>query len=225
MRSLATEYAAAGADAIMVMPVDHSFIHEQGLVAYYSQLADSCDLPLVPYIRGIEPQAETIAQIADLERVAGIKYAIRDTEVFARAVAASDGEATWVCGMGEPPVPAYWVEGAEGFTSGVGNIRPEIGLALFEALEDENWERALRIRRVTLQFQRLRGETGQDNIVPAANSVPVLKAGLELAGQYGGPVRDPLVSLSSHDRDRVRDAYEDIEQFVATDLDPMQSLD
>ena len=220
VESLADAYADVGADALMVMSPDHTWIHEQGLVEYFKRLASASDIPLVPYIRDVEPTPETVAAIADLDGVAGMKYALADTEAFARAVAAADEDTVWVCGMGEPPVPAFWAEGVEGFTSGVGNIRPSVGLALFDALQNEDWGRAREIRNVTLPFQRLRGEAGEDNCLSAANSIPVLKYGLELAGAYGGPVREPLVELSERDRKRVEAAYERVDRFVETELGP-----
>jgi len=211
-------HARSGADLLMVMPPDNPFIHEQGLVEYYDSLATATDLPLVPYIRGLEPTAETIATVADLPHVAGMKYAVDDIEKFARAVSMADEDAVWLCGMGESPVPAYWAEGAEGFTSGVGNFRPIVGLELLEALRDGDWGRAARIRNATLEFSRLRDETGQHNCFPAANSIPVLKECLRLAGARGGQVRGPLVELSPADRERVHEAYDTLDEFVENAL-------
>ena len=56
--------------------------------------------------------------------------------------------------------------------------------------------------------------------MPAANSVPALKTGLEMAGLYGGPVREPLVELSESDERRARKLYGDIEAFVESELEP-----
>jgi 4-hydroxy-tetrahydrodipicolinate synthase len=211
---LAEEHARSGADALMVMPPDNTFIHEQGLIEYYDELGNQAELPLVPYIRGIEPRPETIAAIADLPHVAGMKYAIDDIETFSWAVEQASDETVWLCGMGEPPVPAYWVEGAEGFTSGAGNIVPRIGLALRDALQNGEWAEAIKIRNATLPFQKLRSETGQHNQFQAANSVPVLKQALTRVGADGGHVRRPLVELEPEDRQRVNEEVDRLEEFV-----------
>lgn len=211
-------HAQSNADLLMVMPPDNPFLHEQGLIQYYDSLGAATSLPLVPYIRGIEPSAESIANIADLPYVAGIKYAVDDIEKFARAVSLAEDDTVWLCGMGEPPVPAYWVEGAEGFTSGVGNFRPVIGVELYDALQAGDWDRAVRIRNATLEFSRLRSGRGQDNCFPQANSIPVLKECLNLSGGCGGQVREPLVELSPADRERVHEAYDSLETFIQTVL-------
>jgi len=172
------------------------------------------DPALVPYVRGFEPAPETIAETAALPFVAGMKYALHDVERLARAMAASDGDAVWLEGMAEAMAPALWAEGIEGFSSGVGNFRPEITLGLLEALRDGDWERARRIRNACLPFQRLRSETGANNTVPGGVSVPAVKVGLEEAGLYRGPVREPLAELSDADEQRARELYRDIEAFI-----------
>jgi 4-hydroxy-tetrahydrodipicolinate synthase len=213
-RSLAAGYEAAGADGVMVMPPTHQFVHERGLLDYYRGIADATALPLIPYVRGMEPTPETIAETAGLPSVAGIKYALHDVERFARAHAAADDDCVWMEGMAEPMAPALWAEGIEGFSSGVGNFRPEITLALLDALRDGDWARARELRNVCLPFQRLRGEAGAGNTIAGGVSVPAVKVGLEMAGLHGGPVREPLAELSDEDEQRARDLYRDIEAFV-----------
>jgi 4-hydroxy-tetrahydrodipicolinate synthase len=114
-------------------------------------------------------------------------------------------------------VPLH-AEGAEGLSSGIGNFEPVVGLALFEALERDDLERAREIRDAAMPFMRFRDETGSNNALPAANSVPALKAGLEFAGLHGGPVREPLVTLSEEDHERARELYDDLAAFIESEL-------
>ena len=44
----------------------------------------------------------------------------------------------------------------------------------------------------------------------AANNVPVVKHCMEVAGLYGGPVREPLVELSEEDADRAESRLETV---------------
>jgi 4-hydroxy-tetrahydrodipicolinate synthase len=57
-------------------------------------------------------------------------------------------------------------------------------------------------------FESIRDEPGEDNSISSANNVPVVKFGMELAGFYGGRVREPLVELPDRDKERVREYYE-----------------
>lgn len=213
---LAKAHEANGADGIMLMPPDHVFKHEQGMIEYYDRIASAVDIGVVPYMRGFEVTPRLLESVVEIDGIVGIKWAISDIELFSECVSAVEEDVVWICGMAEPPAPAYYYEGAGGFSAGVTNFIPRLGLELFDALEAEDRERARRLRDLSYPFMNLRGERGDDNVYQAANSVPAVKAGLEFAGQYGGPVREPLVELSERDYERARQYYEDIETELAS---------
>ena len=213
-----------GVDAMMVMPPDHTYVHERGLLEYYRKLGAAADAPLVPYVRGFDPSVEFLTDLAGLDDVAGIKYAIEDVPKFAAAVSASGDEAVWVNGMAEPYAPSLWAEGAEGFTAGVTNFAPAIGLALFDALSAGEWERARELRDVCRPLMEFRGETGTDNELPGAVSVPVVKEGMRHAGLTAGTVREPIVELTDAEAERVADLYAAVEE-AETRLDAEGALD
>lgn len=217
-RSLIEAADAAGADAMMVMPPDHTFVHERGLMEYYRKLGDAAEAPLVPYVRGFEPSVRFLADLSALESVVGMKYAIEDVPKFAAARAAGDESVVWVNGMAEPHAPALWAEGAEGFTAGVSNFEPRIGLALFEALSAGDWERAREIRAACQPFMDFRAEAGTDSSLPAGLSVPVVKEGLRLAGFDAGTVREPLVELTQEEKARAADLYEELSAFETPEV-------
>ncbi|WP_096391627.1 dihydrodipicolinate synthase family protein [Halopenitus persicus] len=207
---LADAYADAGADAILVMHPDHTYQHQAGLVEYYRRIVESTDLGVVLYKRGPELTRDLLAEIAEYENVVGIKYAVNDVEGFSGAVSTIDADVVWSNGIAERFAPAFAVEGAEGFTTGIGNFVPEQVLALMDALEAERWDRARELRDLLRPYETLRAEPGVDNELSAANNVPAVKRGMELAGLYGGPVREPLVELSEADAERAAEYYEAI---------------
>lgn len=208
---LARAHQDNGADGIMVMPPDHIFKHERGVIEYYHRLADAVDIGIVPYIRGFDATVRLLEGITAHENVVGVKWAISDIELFSECVAATGDDVVWVCGMAEPPTPAYYYEGADGFSAGVTNFEPRLGLALFDALEAGDDELARELRDLSFSFMNLRGERGAENVYDGANSVPALKRGLEAAGQYGGPIREPIAELTDADRQRAREYYEEIQ--------------
>jgi len=217
-QELVRTYERLGVDAMMVMPPDHTYIHEQGLLDYYRELGSVTEQPLVPYVRGFEPSVDYLASLTRLDSVVGVKYAIEDPVTLGAGVERGDDDVVWVDGLAEPFAVSYWAEGVEGFSAGVSNFRPEVGLALFDALENENWERARKLRNVCLPLQNLREETGENNTIPGAVSVPVVKKGLELAGLEGGAVREPIRPLGEREEQRVEQLYkqldDDIERLV-----------
>lgn len=207
-------YADVGVHAMMVMPPHHTYLHESGLIGYYRALADATDRPLVPYVREFDPSVDFFVELANLDGVAGIKYAIPRPAKLGAAVEESDDDVVWINGMAETMALAMWVEGSEGFSAGVSNFRPEIGQALFESLQNEAWGRARRLRNLCLPFDAFRDEPGENNSIAGGLSVPVVKKGLDLAGLEGGSVREPLRPLTAAEEERVENLYEELDQGI-----------
>lgn len=212
--SLAERYQDAGVDAIMVMHPDHTYLHEQGLLEYYRRIVNAVDCGVVLYKRGPELSEDIIAELSTEDNVVAVKYAVNDIKSFSRAVENVPGDVVWSNGIAERFAPAFALEGAEGFTTGIGNFVPEATLALMDAVRNEDWERAKHVRDVLRPYEDLREEAGPNNDFSAANNVPAVKYGMELAGLYGGPVREPLVELSDEDKERAEQYYEAIQEAV-----------
>jgi 4-hydroxy-tetrahydrodipicolinate synthase len=203
-------YKKAGADGVMVHAPDHTYVHSRGIVKYYERLADSTDIGIVMYKRGPLLSLSAVSELSTIDNVVGLKYAVNDIAAFSKMVREVPGDIIFSTGIAERFAPAFALEGAEGFTTGIGSFAPEVSLALQEALEAEDWERALELRDLTRPYEELREESGENNEFEAANNVPAIKYGLELAGLYGGPVREPLVELSDKDKRRAKTYYEQL---------------
>ena len=204
---LASAYEDAGADAVMVMHPDHTYAHEEGLKSYYHRICDATDIGVVIYKRGPAVTRDVLLEMSERESVVAVKFAVDDVKEFAQTVEDADGDVTWVNGIAERYAVSFAIEGATGYTTGVGNFLPRATLALAEAIENEQWERARTIQRSLRPLEDLRDEPGDGSTLESGNNVPVVKQGLELADLTGGPVRDPLVELSASDRERLEEHY------------------
>jgi 4-hydroxy-tetrahydrodipicolinate synthase len=211
---LSERYEQAGADALLVMHPVHTYMHEHGVEEYYRRIIEATDLGVVLYKRGPELTHDHLASLADYDNVVAVKYADNDVKAFSSAASSIDG-VVWSNGIAERFGPSFAVEGAEGYTTGIGNFVPEATLALMEALREEDWERAREIRDVLRPYEDLREESGEGSTISAGNNVPAVKFGMELADLHGGPVREPLVDLSEADRERAREYYD---RIVTADL-------
>lgn len=210
-KELLSQYERVGADAAMIMHPAHTFIHERGLINYYTQLAESTDLGIVVYKRGPVISRRVINELAQIENVIGVKYAVDNINDFTHSVSDAPADLVWLNGIAERYAPSFALEGAQGFTTGIGNFVPEAVLALSETIQAEDWERARQMRDVLRPFEDLREESGSENSLSGAKNVPAVKYGMELAGHYGGPVRDPLVELAPEDKERVERYYDEIQ--------------
>lgn len=213
-------YEDVGVDGVMVHDPDHTYIHREGVRRYYRRIAAATDLGVVLYKRGPEPSLPVISDLSTVDNVVGLKYAVNDVSAFSKAVRAVPGDIVFSTGIAERFAPAFALEGAEGFTTGIGSFAPEVPLALQAALEREDWERALAIRDLARPYEDFREEAGVENDLSAANNVPAIKFGLESAGLYGGPVREPLVELTPEQEERLAEYYDEMTgtDIVATTL-------
>lgn len=207
-------YDDVDVDAMMIMPPDHTYIHERALLDYYRELDAATETPLVPYVRGFDPSVEYLEDLTYIDGIVGIKYALKDPIKLGEGVAAGADDVVWVDGLAEPFAVSYWAEGVEGFSAGVSNFRPEIGLELFDALTEEDWERARQLRNICLPYQKLRDETGQDNTIPGAISVSAVKKGLELSGLHGGNVRSPIRPLEPEEEAQAEEIYATLDDNI-----------
>jgi 4-hydroxy-tetrahydrodipicolinate synthase len=213
-QTLIQAYDRVGADAMMVMPPHHAYVHERGLLQYYEKLNAVTETPLVPYVKGFDPSVDYLRDLTHVDGVIGIKYALEDAVKLGAAVSEGADGVVWVDGLAEPFAVSFWNEGIEGFSAGVSNFRPEVGLALYEALTAEEWDRARRIRNICLPYQNFREETGRDNAIDGAISVSAVKKGLELAGLHGGRVREPIESLSPADEHQAEELYNQLDNDI-----------
>lgn len=207
---LGRRYEVVGADALMVMHPDHTHIHEAGLIEYYREIASAVELPLVIYKRGPEVSRNVLVELAAFDEVIGIKYADTDVAEFSATLREAGSNVIWINGIAERYAPAYGLEGATGFTTGVGNFLPRQTLELFDAVQREDWESARSIRDELVVLEEIRDGTGEDNQLGSANNVPVVKHGMELAGLHGGPTREPLQSLDDGAAELVEEKYAEL---------------
>jgi 4-hydroxy-tetrahydrodipicolinate synthase len=198
---LVRRYEKAGVDAAMVMHPDHTHVHEEGLVEYYHRIAAGTDADLVVYKRGPEISHGVLSRIAAIDDVVAIKYAVNDIKAFSKATANID-DVAWINGIAERFAPSFALEGAGGYTTGLGNFAPVATLELHEAIQNRDWGRATRLRELLRSFEDLREESGEANQFASALNVPAVKHAMDARDLYGGPVRDPLVDLSDEERRR-----------------------
>jgi 4-hydroxy-tetrahydrodipicolinate synthase len=193
-REMASAAQEAGADAVMVHQPVHPYLMTEGLVRYYAGIARSVEIGVVPYARHEAIDREVLSRVADLENVLAIKYAINDLPRFASLVQSVDASVVWVCGTAELWAPFFFAAGAEGFTSGLVNIAPEMSLAMLDGLRRGDAASVRAVWRDVAPMERLRSKNRH------SNSVSAIKEGMNLAGLPAGVVRVPLGELDEADR-------------------------
>ncbi|MFD1861514.1 dihydrodipicolinate synthase family protein [Planococcus chinensis] len=192
----------AGADAVMIhMPV-HPYITDGGLIDYFSGIIEALHIPSLIYFKDPSVSDDVIKQLASIDKLVGIKYAINDLPRFAKIVTevpADKNNLTWICGTAEKWAPFFYNAGAKGFTSGLVNIYPQKSFELLTALQEGNQETIWKVWKEVLPFEDLRAKYNN------GNNVVVIKEAMELAGLRAGVTREPVGPLNASDRQEVMD--------------------
>ncbi|RDJ25425.1 dihydrodipicolinate synthase family protein [Bosea caraganae] len=192
--------ARAGCDAVMVHHPLDPFAAPQSQADYIIAIAEALDVPVVAYIRSDAIGVKDLTRVATHANVAGVKFASTNVMLLAECVRATEGtSANWICGLAEGWAAPFHALGARGFTSGLVNVAPERSLAIWQALEKNDYDRARALVSEIAGFETMRTKYGN-----GAN-VTVVKEALGLLGTPVGPVRLPgLPELNEGERTELR---------------------
>jgi 4-hydroxy-tetrahydrodipicolinate synthase len=191
--------AEAGADSVLVVTPYYNKPSQRALVAHFTTVAAATDLPVllydVPGRTATEIALDTLATLAEVPNIVGVKDAATDLAKTAEVVAATAGAPGGFevySGADEVNLPMLAV-GAVGFVSVASHLAgPELAemARLFET--DPVKARELHLRLLPL----CRALFLEPSPAP-------LKAALAARGLPAGPVRAPLVDALDATRDAV----------------------
>src|SRR6266511_1943139 len=193
----------AGADGVVVVTPYYNKPPQRGLVAHFTKIAQSTDLPVIPYNIPGRPatliEHDPLLQLAAIPNIVAVKDSAGDFQAVSRLVReappgfevySGDDWATFglVClgAVGVVSVAAHLVGE---------RIRQMIGL-----IADGDVPAARKIHEeLSPLFKAL---------FVTSNPIP-LKAAMEMVGRPAGPPRLPLVPATQDEREVVRKALED----------------
>jgi 4-hydroxy-tetrahydrodipicolinate synthase len=187
-----------GADGALLISPYYNKPTQEGIVAHYTAIARDTAFPLVVYnipgrtASNILPS--TLARLADVEHVVGVKEACGDIAQISEVVALCPEAFTVLSGDDVLTLPVLAV-GGRGVISTASNIAPREVVELVRAFRAGDHARALRMhQRLLPLFKALSCET---------NPIPV-KAALALQGRIRDELRLPLTPLCQANRERLQ---------------------
>jgi len=125
----------AGADGSLQVCPYYNKPTQDGLYAHFAAIAEACDLPMILYNipgrTGVSMTPETIARLADLDQVVGIKEATGSMDQASEILARCD--LTVLSGDDSLTLPLMAI-GARGVISVVGNLVPQDMKRLTDAM-------------------------------------------------------------------------------------------
>ncbi len=181
------EAQTMGADGLLLVSPYYNKTSQRGLIAHYTKIAASVDLPMilynVPSRTGVNISPETVATLAKVNNIVGLKQANGDLSSVAKIAAMCD--LPIYSGNDDQIVPIMALSGV-GVISVLSNVIPRETHALCQAWLDGDVAES---RRLQLHYLDLANALFSD-----VNPIPV-KAAMNLMGMEVGDCRLPLYPM------------------------------
>jgi len=190
----------AGADGVLMVCPYYNKPTQAGLVAHYTAVAAAVDIPIIMYNipgrTGVNMLTETVAALAGLPNIVGMKEASGSLEQMTEVISLCGDRLTVVSGDDTLTLPLMAV-GGKGVISVVANIVPKETAEMTRAALNGDWKRAKELHlRLFPLCKAMFYET---------NPIPV-KTAMQLLGRLNGEVRLPLCPMSPANRDKLQKA-------------------
>lgn len=184
-----------GADAVMVLPTAYWKLSEAEILQHYLAIGDSIGVPIMlynnPATSGTDMSVELILRIVKtVENVTMVKESTGDIQRMHKLQVLGEGQVPFYNGCNPLALEAF-VAGATGWCTAAANLIPALNLALYQAVQANDLERAkaLFYQQLPLLDFILKGG------LPAT-----IKAGLALTGLPVGEPRRPVFGLNETGR-------------------------
>ena len=187
-----------GADAALIVTPYYNKPTQEGMFQHYRAVHDACDLPVVLYNvpgrTGVSLNVDTIARLAQLPKIVGIKDAVADLMRPLKIRAAVDRKDFSILSGEDATIVAFLAHGGDGCISVTANIAPALCAGLHRAWAEKNWAEVERLRDLLWPVH--------EAMFVETNPVPV-KYAAALAGFGDGSVRLPLCGMSKESEAKV----------------------
>lgn len=186
-----TEHAkSAGADAALIVTPYYNKPTQAGLFAHYKAINDAVDLPVIIYnIPGrsvIDMDVETMAKLAELPNVAGVKDATADLVRPVLTTRACGRDFCQLTGE-DASTLAFLAHGGHGAISVSANVAPRLCADMFEAWQRGDPKEALAIHERLMPLHKA--------LFIEASPAPT-KYALARLGKASAELRLPMVECS-----------------------------
>ncbi len=191
-----------GADALLIVTPFYNKCTQQGAIEHYRYIAERVSHPIIVYNvpgrTGFNLLPETMAQIAQIKNIAGIKEASGNMVQIERCLRCADTDV--FCGDDALTVPSMSM-GAKGVISVAANVAPNLVSRMTDMAKCGNL-----LKAGTLQLKLL---PLIDALFSEVNPIPV-RAALELIGIDPGEPRLPMTNISEHNKLLLKAAMEEL---------------
>jgi 4-hydroxy-tetrahydrodipicolinate synthase len=193
----------AGADGALMITPYYNKPTQEGMVQHYAAVAGSVDLPIVLYnVPGrtsVSLTPETVARLAEVRNIVGIKEATGSLQFVSKLVQLCRPDFDVISGDDFTTLPLLAVGGV-GAISVTANIAPRDSAEMIRAFREGNLQKA---RELHYKLWPL-----HEAMFLETNPIPV-KAALALMGRISWEIRLPMTPLPEPIRQKLRKTLEE----------------
>lgn len=186
--------AAIGIDGLMVLPAMVYTAKPHEVVAHFRAVAQASPLPIMIYnnppLYKIDITPDLLQQLADLPTVQAIKESAGDTRRFVDLVNLVGDRFVLFCGLDDVVLECVML-GAVGWVSGLSNVFPREGNAMFRLARAGRWDEAMAIYRWFMPLLHLDARS---------DLVQCIKLCESIAGRGAEKTRAPRLALQGSER-------------------------
>jgi 4-hydroxy-tetrahydrodipicolinate synthase len=195
----------AGTDAALLITPYYNKPNDSGMLKHFMTIAEGVDIPIiiynVPSRTGINLKPELTAKLAEISNIVGIKEASGDLNQITRIIELTKGEDFTVLSGDDGLTLPILAIGGTGVISVVANVAPKLVVAMVEAFQNKEQEKARELHLKLAPLIRA--------MFLETNPIPVKKA-VELIGLPAGNLRLPLASISPDNEKKLKIALKDL---------------
>jgi 4-hydroxy-tetrahydrodipicolinate synthase len=201
---LTREAEKAGADAALCVTPYYNRPPQRGLIAHFTEIAESTKLPLVLYNipgrTGTLIEYESLLRLAEVENIVGVKDSTGDLQTAGRIISETPDDFDLYSGDDWATFPLVCM-GAAGIVSVASHLVGREIKEMVELAKSGDVPSAWKIHARLLPLF--------NGLFITSNPIPV-KAALEIAGRPVGPPRLPLVEATPEERTRIEQAMREV---------------
>lgn len=188
-----------GVDGLLVVTPYYNKTTQKGLIAHYSAIANSVNLPIIMYNvpgrTGLNISPETCLELSKIENIVAIKEASGNLSQVAQIANLCKDNLTIYSGNDDQILPVLSL-GGKGVISVLSNVEPKLTHDMVQYFFDGDIQSAIRLQIDSVPLINA--------LFSEVNPIPV-KAALNLKGFDFGVPRLPLVELSEKNKETLKE--------------------
>lgn len=201
-------YDALGVDGILAILEAYFPVPEDGVIAYFTAVANSTALPVVlytnPQFQRSDLSLAAIERLAQVENIRYLKDASSDTGRLLTIMNAV-GERIKVFSASAHIPACVMLIGGVGWMAGPACVVPRQSVRLYDLCRARQWDAAIRLQRKLWRMNR---------VFAKHNLAACIKGALELQGYEVGPPLPPQAPLSDAGRSEIKDILAQLKTFA-----------